>query len=331
MYADRRPRYEQLEQARDSKLLVYVTGDRSKLATQISSDGLDFFVDHLDRIGVTGRLSLFLYTRGGETLAAWNLLNLMRTFCDELEVIVPSKAYSAGTLMALGADRIVMTKQAALGPIDPSVNTPLNPEIPGGTPNARAPVNVENVNAFLDFAAEAIGKKGDQTQVFLQLAEAIHPLVLGQAYRSRSQIRMLARRLLSNHMTSQPKIDRVLDFLCSKSGSHDYTLNRREAVDLGLPVENPDGDLYEIIKAIYDDVASELELTTPYDPSLLLAGQPTATYCLPRALIESYEGGSDVFVSEGQLDVQQIESPQGVRQDAIQDRRQYEGWRHTDA
>ncbi len=45
-------------------------------------------------------------------MAAWSILNLIRMFCDELEIIVPMKAHSAGTMMAIGADKIVMTKQA---------------------------------------------------------------------------------------------------------------------------------------------------------------------------------------------------------------------------
>ena len=59
-----------------------------------------------------------MYTRGGNTLAGWSIINLIRQFCDELEIIIPSKAHSTGTLMALGANSIIMTKQATLGPID---------------------------------------------------------------------------------------------------------------------------------------------------------------------------------------------------------------------
>ena len=52
---------------------------------------------------------------------------MIRLFCDEFEVIVPSKAHSTATLICLGADRVVMTKQATLGPIDPGINDPPNP------------------------------------------------------------------------------------------------------------------------------------------------------------------------------------------------------------
>ena len=38
-----------------------------------------------------------------------------------VRVIVPDYAKSAGTLMALGADRIIMSETSELGPIDPQV------------------------------------------------------------------------------------------------------------------------------------------------------------------------------------------------------------------
>ena len=82
---------------------------------------------------------------------------------------------------------------------------------------------------------------------------------------------MLGKRLLSMHMQDQGAIDKILDFLCSDSGSHDYTLNRREArQDLGLPIETPSEALYPTLIRVYDSFATELELHTPFRPSAIL-------------------------------------------------------------
>jgi hypothetical protein len=331
MYSDRVSLYKELEKARGSRVIAYVTGDRRGLETKMASEVLDFFVHHLDKIGVVKRLSLFLYTQGGETLSAWSLANLLRTFADHLEVIIPSKCHSAGTLLCLGADTLVMTKQATLGPIDPSVNTPLNPQLPGGQPAAKVPVSVEDVNAFVDYARSSLGDQPDLAAVFERLAQSVHPLVLGNAFRARSQIRMLGSRLLANHMKDADAMDRILDFLCSESGSHDYTINRREARDqLRLPIETPTWDLYRLIQKLYDDIAAELQFTTAYNPNLILGGNNTASYSLTRALIESAEAGSHAFISEGSLSRQQIQLQPGLVGDAINDQRQFEGWRHRD-
>ena len=70
MDAERIALYKDIEQARNSKVLVYFTGDRRDLETRMASEVLDLFVHHLDIIKVVDKISLILYTRGGETLSA---------------------------------------------------------------------------------------------------------------------------------------------------------------------------------------------------------------------------------------------------------------------
>lgn len=328
MYNDRIPQYEALEKAHSSKIIALVTGDRPGWETQVAHDAIDLLADHLDTIGVQKKISLFLYTPGGQTLAGWAIDNLIRMYCDEFEVIVPRKALSTGTLICLGADRIVMTKQATLGPIDPSVNNPLNPQIPGAAPLAKAPVSVEEVKGYIELAKEELGTDDESVllPVFLKLSEQVHPLVLGQIFRSRAQIKELARRLVSRQLKDEEKIEKVISFLCSESGSHDYTINRREARgDLGLAVEIPTDETYEIIKDIYDDVRQELELHKAHDPAALLAGRTQHAYSVRRCIIESPAGGSHGFFSRGTLIKQQVPGQQGPV-DTIHDNRTFEGW-----
>ncbi len=149
MLKDRLQLYKEIENERNSKLLVFITGDRPNFETQISSEMQDYFVNHLDKFNLPDKISLFLYTRGGDTMAAWSLINLIKQFCKSYEVIVVAKARSAGTLISLGANKIIMTKQATLGPIDPSLNSPLNPQNPAfpQNPHARVPVSVESINS----------------------------------------------------------------------------------------------------------------------------------------------------------------------------------------
>ena len=81
----------QIESQRRAKAILYATGDRDGLETRIGQDVIDLFVDHLDDIGPVERIALLLYTSGGNTSAAWNIVNLVRMFCDDFEVIAPGK------------------------------------------------------------------------------------------------------------------------------------------------------------------------------------------------------------------------------------------------
>lgn len=329
-YQTRRHLYKQLEAERGSKVIAYVTGDRPGLLTTIESDSLDVFTDHLDAIGDVSRISLILYTLGGDPHAARSIANLIATYCDEFEVIVPSKCRSAGTLLCLGADSIVMTRQATLGPIDPSVNTSLNPAIPGmGFGNA-VPVSVEDVNAFIEQARVALPNQPID-KVFDRLAKSVHPLVLGKAFRTRSQIRMLGDRLLSNHMTDREAINRILDFLCIESGSHDYTIHRQEAsAELGLPVVVPCQDEYTVIRQLLGDFVEELELSTPLAPADILGDSSETSYSLTCGLIESMDFGAHAYTLDGSVRVLRTTLEDGTIEHRIVDQRNPKVWRVID-
>ena len=336
-FATRKKIYKQIEKNRGSKVLTIVNGDRQGWETQLSRDFIDIIIDHLDLLPKTETISLILHTNGGDTLTAWRLINLLRQFCVNLEVLIPLKALSAGTLIALGGDKIIMTKQASLGPIDPSVNTPLNPLVPGAPVNARAPVSVEAIKGYLEIAQKDLSIKDDASMasIFTFLSGQIHPIVLGQVFRARSQIQFLARKLLKNQLrdAEKEKVDGLISFLCSESGSHDYSIDRDEGRELGLKIESPSEDLYKLLRNIHISFRDELMVNTPFDPKSILGGNQSAGYEVRRCLIESVSGGCNAFISKGILKKQTQQMPlspgmpQLPPQDQIIDQRDFEGWR----
>ena len=330
-YLERKKLYQRIEQDRETKVLSFITSDRQGMETAIAHDCIDQFVDLLEKIGPTKRISLILHTNGGQTLAAWRLVNLIRIFCDELEVLIPLKALSAGTLIAIGADRVIMTKQAALGPIDPSVNNALNPLAVVDGQSKQVPVSVESVRGYLEGARNELKIKGEQalTSVLLNLTSHIHPLVLGEIFRSQTQIRFLADKLLPRQVKDKKKIKSIIDFLCADSGSHDYTIDRREAVDLGLNIEKPSDALYKLLRQIHLIYSEELKLLEPYSAQMLLNGVETdkpVRFAITRALVEGTVGGCYGFVSEGVLTRVKV-TVNKVQQDGVKDERTFEGWK----
>lgn len=322
MYNNRITYYRQLEEIYSSKIITYITSDKAGFEAQIAQDVIDYFINQLDTIGIVEKITLYLYTRGGDTAAAWDIVNLLRQYCDELQVIIPHKAHSAGTLISIGANSIIMTKQATLGPIDPSINTPLNPAIPGNGMGTM-PVSVEAVKGYLEFAKEELNINDDMAlaNILIELSKNVHPLVLGNVYRSRAQIKMLAEKLLVNQITDANELDKIISFLCSDSGSHDYTINRREAKNnLGLNIIKPTTQEYNIIKAIYDDISDELEFGKIFDPNTIITNNHGA-YNIKRCLLESVDGGSDVFITKGVFQSQSING-----QNILTDNVLFEGW-----
>jgi ClpP class serine protease len=63
-----------------------------------------------------------IHTFGGSGDTAEKIVEMCRNHClSEFRVIIPNMAKSAGTLIALGADKIVMGHCSEVGPTDPQI------------------------------------------------------------------------------------------------------------------------------------------------------------------------------------------------------------------
>jgi len=303
-----------LENLRSSRILVYVLGDRRGLETKIASDSLPFCLTHLLRMGRQRRIDLFLYGAGGITMAGYGLVNLIREFCDSFGVIIPFKAHSTATLVALGADEIVMTKMGQLSPIDPSVVSPLGPQIQiPGQPGAAqpVPVNVEDVRSYIDIARKELGVKDEDllVRVLERLSQTVHPLVLGSVNRIREQTSFLATTLLKQHMDNPEKITNIVEIITRGRFSHDYLISRKEAKDvLGLNVVEDEKIENETFR-LYRECDGILQLSTPYNAEAVLGANDTVTADFNRALIEA-DDLTHVFRTRKKIDRVTLTPPQ---------------------
>lgn len=318
--------YNSLEKEFNSKIIAFVTGDRENAETSILPNQVDLFVNHLDRIGSTKRITLLIYTCGGSTLAAWNIINLLYEYCDEVEIVIPNKCRSSGTLMALGAHSLIMTKQATLGPIDPSITGPLSPVVNINNSITPVPVSVESVNGYFELLKKSLHArdKKSKNDAFIKMSNHVNPLLLGDVYRAKKQIKMLAKKLIKKQKVGFFKTKNIINFLCSDSGSHDYTISRSEARELGLKVLSPSPNQYQLLKKWYDNIVKDLSLKDRFDPSKVIASG--GRYGIKRGLIESISYGSDYHISEGYF----ISGPQMPGQIQVQDNRLFDGWKHED-
>ena len=68
-----------------------------------------------------GTVAVILGTEGGIVEVVERMVIALRHVYEEVSVIVPDRAMSAGTILALSADRIMMDHLSSLGPIDPQI------------------------------------------------------------------------------------------------------------------------------------------------------------------------------------------------------------------
>ncbi len=335
---DRKSIIATIEKKLGARLIALVWGDRQHLETKMAPDILPLISDLLTCIGSTENIAIFLYTRGGDSIVGWSLVNLARQYCQKLKVLVPSRALSCGTLVALGADEILMGKHGQLSPIDPSVASPFNPTMPGapsGQPGAVTllPVSVEDMAGFLDLARKEVGLKADESmvEVLKILADKIHPLALGAVYRAREQNRELAARLLEKHMDDEARINHIVNKLTKELPTHNYLIGLNEAkTDIRLHVNEPDEEVEKLIWDLYKEYEGWLHLTSPHSPELDLGSEDQKKVRYDRAILECLDNeklSQYVFVTDKMLLRAKV-TPPGMQTpvDQVGERIIYQGW-----
>ena len=119
----RRKLISEIEAATGRTLLCYVS-----LGTIVAPSDTFDLIRVIQKVDSGASITLLLDSPGGYIDSAEKMVHLLREACEspsgsngDLEVVVPYQAKSAATLIALGADRIVMSDSSELGPIDPQV------------------------------------------------------------------------------------------------------------------------------------------------------------------------------------------------------------------
>ena len=78
-----------LESVRGSRVLTYVTGDRSPTGANIGDDAVRPIFDVLREIGHVEQLDLFIYSRGGALEVPWRIASALRQYADTWNILIP--------------------------------------------------------------------------------------------------------------------------------------------------------------------------------------------------------------------------------------------------
>jgi ClpP class serine protease len=164
-------------------------------------------------------LDIILHTPGGVVLAALQIARAIHEHKAKVTVFVPHYAMSGGTLIALAADEIIMSRHAVLGPIDPQL---------GQSPA---------VSLIRVIEQKPIERISDETLVMADIGRK----AIAQVKESASDI--LKKRLAAD------QAELLATKLSTGTWTHDYPLFAATAKELGLPVSTdmPDAVL-ELMK-----------------------------------------------------------------------------------
>ncbi|MBA3557150.1 MAG: hypothetical protein H0W30_00990 [Gemmatimonadaceae bacterium] len=251
----------------------------------MAGDAVREFIDQIDAIAESSSVDVLIHSTGGDPLAAWKLMSLLRERFETVAVLVPFMAFSAATIFALGADEVVMHPHASLGPIDPQITITQ-------ADGSQRSFAFEDVGAFLRFLNNEVGltEQATVSAVIDKLFSVVDPVHVGAAKRASELSTEVGERLLQMHMTSdeekaQAKV--IAERLNKKFFAHADAVSRSRARELQLKIADNNPQLERLIWEAFCGVESYMELRKPFIPMhhfLQNGGAPVATAAAPLVL-----------------------------------------------
>lgn len=264
--AERIRRYSKIEAFRGRPLIVYATSTRPGVQAMMANDAVREFIDQIRAIeqgGAAESVDILLHSTGGDALAAWKLMSVLRERFDSVHVLVPYMAFSAATIFALGADEIVMHPYASLGPIDPQISV----KGPDGSLRRFA---FEDVSGFLRFLKEAgIVESAHLVPILEKLFSVLDPVSIGAAERASELATDVGARLLQMHMKGRIgrfRSRRIARDLNKSFFAHGDAVSRSRARELHLKIAKDDVKLEEMLWQAFAALESFMELSKPFAP-----------------------------------------------------------------
>jgi hypothetical protein len=215
----------------------------------------------LRRLGPQPRAALFIKSDGGSGEASLRMVNVLREFITDLSVLVPLECSSAATMLALGANRILMGPLAQLSAVDTSLTHDLSPI---DRDNDRVRVSHDELQRVVRLWQAESG--GSTANPYEPLFNHVHPLVIGAVDRASALSTRICADILSFHLTDQAKVQEISNTLNSSYPSHSYPITLREAQRIGLPAARLGEDANAILLEL-NELYSEMgqRAATDYD------------------------------------------------------------------
>lgn len=120
---ERKRMLERISQIRGRDVLSYAADvTKAQLGAQVALEYSDLLpiTDQVANLGGKA-LDVILETPGGSGETAEDIVRILRDRYDSVDFIVPGMAKSAGTIMVMSGDEILMDSMSALGPIDAQI------------------------------------------------------------------------------------------------------------------------------------------------------------------------------------------------------------------
>lgn len=294
-----RKEMEETEESLGMPIIALFSSSSDELPGEISYPAEYFIAEQLRKIkerkGLSDeekipQLGILLSSKGGNFPTVLNIVKLIKENCERFSIIVPGKALSAVSLLALMGDELIGSKDSVFSPFDPRVNNFTNPKTPT--------VSVSDIIAILSQNCSYEEKAAS----LLSLYKNTDPIVMAQALRARNQIKSALLERLKEKKLSEETIENLLNLFLENDLPHNSLLTISDIKESGMEVTELSEENSKKLKRIVDLLA---------DYSLPVRGQQ---------LLDFYKKSSSCFLNFSLTPILTFSADGGlksIRRDAI--------------
>ena len=204
----------------------------TQLGKEIDDTDVQVLYNCLKSTSYPKSLALVLNTPGGNVDAARRALLHLKEVAGTYETVVDFAA-SAGTLLAIGSEKIILTSTSRLTPADPILKSSSNSSI--------QTISSEDIRTFCDMAKEwfDISLESSRVKILEALVARVPPTTLSRLFRAEKHMLELLTEILTQQLPNHDRTARheVARKLISGYHSHTHSLIHSDLILLGLNVE----------------------------------------------------------------------------------------------
>lgn len=298
-YDTRKELYRKIEEQRERPLICYVTSVRPGLSGNMAGDAIEHIIDQIRVIPKDQEaIDFLIISNGGDPITSLRTISLLRERFKHISAILPYVAYSAATILSLGADEIIMHPYSNLGPVDPQLTVAKQTD---SGPPAQLQFSSEDIRNYIEFVKADVGitDQDHLTTAFNALAKEVGPIPIGSAKRSQQLSLSLSEKMLETHMDDKSKAVAISKALNSSYYHHGYAVGRTEARNIGLNVVYPNETLEELMWAVWADYSSEMKCGREFNIVAEIMSNPTAAAQVNTIPVVNFPANTPPQIAQG--------------------------------
>jgi hypothetical protein len=225
---------ENFEVDKHRTLILYIANFEAPNSS-LTLDDTIILSDILRAIGKVDYLDLLIHSPGGDGNAAEEIVDMCDRHCLKEFRVVPFRAKSAATLIALCSDKIIMGETSQLGPIDPQILV-----FNMGVPSSVSAISFINSRDELVAKIRETSNKGEDPLPYLQQISTLNPAFVDHCIRLLEFTRdfgmkRMPKRMLKNKEDALGRARVIIDnFLSTHTRFHHGRMIKADEI-LGVP------------------------------------------------------------------------------------------------